>query len=153
MIPFGAPALVKNKVYGTGGHFDLDERWQGGVYVGPSHELRQGHVVRFPSGRVVTSLHLRANAEDPDSAVPLAPVEASFPAPSRRITGKRPLVAHEVRREEDLVEPSEVPSNHGDPLGHDIGRSEAAGVWTDDEGPVVRLLGDRTPQLMAYRFF
>ncbi|CAE7339218.1 RE1, partial [Symbiodinium pilosum] len=31
-------------VYGTGGHFDLDERWQGGVYVGPSHELRQGHV-------------------------------------------------------------------------------------------------------------
>ena len=30
LIPFGSPALVKNKVYGTGGHFDLDERWQGG---------------------------------------------------------------------------------------------------------------------------
>ena len=153
LIPFGSPVLVRSKVYGTGGHFDLDERWQGGVYVGPSHELRQGHVVRFPSGRVVTSLHLRANAEDPDRAVPLAPVEASFPVPSRRITGRRPLVAHEVRRDEDLVEPSEVPSNHGDPLGHDIGHSEAAGVWTDDEGPVVRLLGDRAPQLMAYRFF
>ena len=76
LIPFGSTVLVKNKVYGTGGHFDLDERWPGGVYVGPSHELRQGHVVRFSSGRVVTSLHLRPNAEDPDSVVPLAPVEA-----------------------------------------------------------------------------
>ena len=75
LIPFGSPVLVKNKVYGTGGHFDLDERWQGGVYVGPSHELRQGHVVRFPTGRIVTSLHLRSGFEDPDSAVPLAAFE------------------------------------------------------------------------------
>ena len=96
---------------------------------------------------------MRANAEDPDSTVPLASVEASFPAPSRRVTGKRPLVAHEARHEEDLVEPSEVPSNHGDPLGHDIGHSEAAGAWTDDESPAVRLLGGRTPQLMAHRSF
>ena len=70
LIPFGSPVLVRNKVYGTGGHFDLDERWQGGVYVGPSHELRPGHVVRFPSGRVVTSLHLRSDLEDPDSVTP-----------------------------------------------------------------------------------
>ena len=47
VIPFGSPVLVKNKVYGTGGRFDLEERWQGGVYVGPSPELRSGHVVRF----------------------------------------------------------------------------------------------------------
>ena len=30
---------------------------------------------------------------------------------------------------------------------------QAAGVWTDDESPAVRLLGGRTPQLMAYRSF
>ena len=92
---------------------------------------------------------LRPNAEDPDSVVPLASVEASFPAPSRRVTGKRPLVAHEVRPEGDPAEPSEVPSNYGDPLGPLSGHSEAAGVWTDEEGPAVRVLGDYVPRLMT----
>ena len=149
IIPFGSPVLVKNKVYGTGGRFDLDERWQGGVYVGPSHELRQGHVVRFPSGRIVTSLHIRADLEDPDSVVPLAPVEASFPMPSTRVTGKRPLAAHEVRRHGDPPELHEVPLEHEDPSGHDMGHVEAAGVWSDAE-PVIGFLGARFPRLMTY---
>ena len=153
LIPFGSPVLVKNKVYGTGGHFDLDERWQGGVYVGPSHELRQGHVVRFPSGRIVTSLHLRSDFEDPDSVVPLAPVEASFPMPSRRVTGKRPLEVHEVRTEANPPEPPEVPLDSGDPSGHVSGHHEAAGVWTDEEGPALRFLGECGPRLMAYKAF
>ena len=153
LIPFGSPVLVKNKVYGTGGHFDLDERWQGGVYVGPSHELRQGHVVRFPTGRIVTSLHLRSGFEDPDSAVPLALVEASFPMPSRRVTGKRPLGPHELRPEQDPLEPPEVPLDSGDPSGHVSGHHEAAGVWTDEEGPAVRFLGGHGPCLMAYKAF
>ena len=59
--------------------------------------------------------------------------------PSRRVTGKRPLV------------PPEVPLDHGDPSGHDRGHHEAAGVWTDDEGPAVRFLGHQAPRLMAYK--
>ena len=153
VIPFGSPVLVKNKVYGTGGRFDLEERWQGGVYVGPSPELRSGHVVRFPSGRVVTSLHIRANVEDPDSTVPLPPVEASFPEPERRITGKRSLEPHEVRSGEAPPEPREVHLDHGDPVGRDLGHREAAGVWTDsEEEPLIAVVGVNNPWLMAFRF-
>ncbi|CAE7744641.1 unnamed protein product [Symbiodinium pilosum] len=147
VIPFGSPVMVKNKVYGTGGHFDLEDRWQGGVYVGPSQELRQGHIVRFPSGRIVTSLHLRANVEDPDSEVPLPPVEAAFPVPARRVTGKRSLEVHESRTSDNPPEPPEVPLDHGVPPGHDAGHLEAAGVWTDEEH-MVGFLGTSVPRLM-----
>ena len=144
VIAFGSPVLVKNKVFGVGNKFDLDDRWQGGIYVGPSPELRQGHMVRFPSGRVVTSLHIRSNAVDADGLVPLESVEASFPIPSRRITGKRPLAAHEGRVPADPPESSEVPLDHEDRSEHDVGHVEAAGVWTDadEEGPLVSFLGD-----------
>ena len=149
VVPFGSPVLVKNKVYGTGGHFDLDERWQGGIYVGPSQELRQGHIVRFPSGRIVTSLHIRPNAVDSDSLAPLDPVEASFPRPSRRITGKRPSVAHEILPEVDPRGSSEVHRDPGHPAGHDIGHAEAAGVWTDEEDLALSFLNEGPPQLMV----
>ena len=151
VVPFGSPVLVKSKVYGTGGKFDLDERWQGGVYVGPSHEVRQGHVVRFPSGKIVTSMRVRPNAEDPDAFVPLAPVEATFPAPSRRVDGKRPLEVHEVVPEEDLPDPPEVPLDHEDPSGRDGGHMDAAGVWTDEEAPMVGFFGKGFPQIMMYK--
>ena len=151
VVPFGSPVLVKSKVYGTGGKFDLDERWQGGVYVGPSQEVRQGHVVRFPSGRIVTSMHIRPNTEDPDALVPLAPVEAVFPAPSRRVTGKRPLEVHEAVPEEGPLDPPEVPLDHEDPSGRDQGHMEAAGVWTDEEAPMVGFFGKGFPQLMMYK--
>ena len=150
VIAFGSPVLVKNKAFGVGNKFDLDDRWQGGIYVGPSPELRQGHMVRFPSGRVVTSLHIRSHAVDADGLVPLGPVEASFPIPSRRITGKRPLAAHEGRVPADPPESSEVPLDHEDRLEHDVGHVEAAGVWTDDEGPLVSFLSEGAPWLMAY---
>ena len=148
VVPFGSPVLVKNKVFGVGNKFDLDDRWQGGIYVGPSPELRHGHMVRFPSGRIVTSLHVRSNVVDSDELTPLDPVEASFPMPSRRVTGKRALAPHEVQS--DPPEPPEVPLDHEDPSGHDLGHLEAAGVWTDDEGPLVSFLSESGPQLMMY---
>ena len=101
----------------------------------------------------MTSLHLRSGFEDPDSAVPLAPVEASFPMPSRRVTGKRPLGPHEVRPEQEPPEQPEVPLDSGNPSGHVSGHHEAAGVWTDEKGPAVRFLGEHGPCLMAYKAF
>ena len=150
MISFGSPVLVKSKVYGTGGKFDLDERWQNGIYVGPSHEVRQGHVVRFPSGRIVTSMHIRPNIEDPDTFVPLAAVEAYLPAPLRRVTGKRPLRAREAAPEGDLLDPPEVPSDHEVPSGRDIGHAEAAGAWTDEEAPMVGFLDKGVSKFIMY---
>ena len=149
VIPFGSPVLVKKKVFGAGGRYDLDDRWEGGVYVGPSSELRQGHVVRFPSGRIVTSLHVRTGVVDSDGLAPLDPVEASFLRPSRRITGKRPLEPHEARPHADPPEPPEVSFDREHQSGFDMGHVEAAGVWTDEE-PVVGFLGKGVPQLMAY---
>ena len=149
VIPFGSPVLVKKKVFGVGGKYDLDDRWEGGVYVGPSSELRQGHVVRFPSGRIVTSLHFRTGVVDSDGLAPLDPLEASFLNPSRRITGKRPLAVHEVRHPTDPPEPPEVSFDHEHQSGEDIAHIEAAGVWTDEE-PAVGFLGEGVPQLMTY---
>ena len=149
VVPFGSPVLVKNKVFGVGNKFDLDDRWQGGIYVGPSPELRHGHMVRFPSGRVVTSLHVRSNVVDSDELTPLEPVEASFPMPSRRISGKRALAPHETRA--DPPESPEVPLDHEDPSGHDLGHTEAAGVWTDDEAILDSVFGGGGPQLMMYQ--
>ena len=149
VIPFGSPVLVKNKVFGVGGKFDLDDRWQGGIYVGPSSELRQGHVVRFPAGRIVTSLHVRPNVVDPDAVVPLDHVEASFPVPSRRIRGTRSLAVHEFRTRADPPEPPEVSAEHEDPL-EDAGHLEAAGVWTDEELFGVDFSDDGDPRLMAF---
>ena len=91
--------------------------------------------------------------EDPDSVVPLPPVEASFPEPVRRITGKRSLEPHEVRGGEAPPEPREVHPDHGDPVGRDLGHSEAAGVWTDsEEEPLIAVLGVNSPWLKTFRF-
>ena len=127
----------------------MDDWWEGGVYVGPSSELRQGHVVRFPSGRIVTSLHFRTGVVDSDSLAPLDPLEASFLNPSRRITGKRPLAANEARHPTDPPEPPEVSFDHEHQSGEDIGHIEAAGVWSDEE-PAVGFLGEGVSQLITY---
>ncbi|CAE7746100.1 RE1 [Symbiodinium necroappetens] len=44
-LPFGSKVHVRSKVYGTGGRYDLDSRWKAGCYVGPSLDVRGGHVV------------------------------------------------------------------------------------------------------------
>ena len=88
VIPFGSPVHVKNKVFGTGHKYDLDNRWKEGVYVGPAPDIRHGHTVRFPEGRYVSSMHLRKGVVDTDEMFKLEEVEMDLPSPSRRLRRK-----------------------------------------------------------------
>ncbi|CAE7281567.1 GIP [Symbiodinium sp. CCMP2592] len=88
MLPFGTKVHVRSKVYGTGGKYDLDSRWKGGTYVGPSLDVRGGHLIRFENGAYMTSTHLRPHLVEPDKIIDLEEYEALLPVPTRRIKGK-----------------------------------------------------------------
>ena len=91
MLPFGTRVHVRSKVYGTGGKYDLDSRWKAGRYVGPSLDVRGGHLVRFESGAYMTSTHLRPHLVDPDKVIDLDEYEVMLPTPVRRLKGKTGL--------------------------------------------------------------
>ena len=93
VLPFNTPVHVRGKVYGTGGKNDLDNRWQEGVYVGPSSDLREGHVVRYSNGHYVTSAHLRPYLVDADEGIHLDPVEMDLAVPKRTVRTKAKLSA------------------------------------------------------------
>ena len=88
MLPFGTKVHVRSKVYGTGGKYDLDTRWKAGKYVGPSLEVRGGHLIRFEDGAYMTSTHLRPHLVDPDKIVDLDEYEVLLPMPTRRLSEK-----------------------------------------------------------------
>ncbi|CAE7227836.1 GIP [Symbiodinium sp. CCMP2456] len=88
MLPFGTRVHVRSKVYGTGGRYDLNSRWQAGVYVGPSLDVKGGHVIRLESGSFMTSTHLRPHLLEPDRIAELAEYEVSLPMPIRRLRSK-----------------------------------------------------------------
>ncbi|CAE7605479.1 GIP [Symbiodinium sp. CCMP2592] len=71
VFPFASPVHVRNKIWGTGAKNDLEILWTEGVYMGPTPDIRGGHTVRFPEGRYVNSMHLRANTIDADAEVKL----------------------------------------------------------------------------------
>ena len=105
---FGSPVHVRTKVYGRAGKYDVENKWAQGAYVGPSEDVQHGHVVRFPDGTFVTSLHLKQNLVDADGLVDLVPREVEIPLPERRVRGKRRLAklfqAHPLTAEEEQAE-------------------------------------------------
>ncbi|CAE7274707.1 unnamed protein product, partial [Symbiodinium sp. CCMP2456] len=88
MLPFGTKVHIRSKVYGTGGRHDLNSRWQAGVYVGPSLEVRGGHVIRLESGAFMTSTHLRPHLLEPDKIAGLDEYEVALPMPTKRLRTK-----------------------------------------------------------------
>ncbi|CAE7212420.1 TY2B-DR3 [Symbiodinium microadriaticum] len=88
MLPFGTKVHVRSKVYGTGGRYDLDSRWKAGRYVGPSLDVRGGHVIRFENGAYMTSTHLRPHLVEPDKVVEMDEFEVMLPMPTRRFRTK-----------------------------------------------------------------
>eukprot|EP00439_Symbiodinium_sp_Y106_P050041 s545_g6.t1 len=99
MLPFGTRVHVRSKVYGTGGKYDLDSRWKAGKYVGPSLDVRGGHLVRFEDGAYMTSTHLRPHLVEPDKVVDLEEYEVLLPTPAQRLKGK--TGAHDVETDGD----------------------------------------------------
>ena len=91
VLPFGTPVHVRSKVYGVGGHHDLNLKWRSGQYVGPSLDVRGGHVVRFEDGTYLTTAHLRPHLVDSDKLVDLGKYEAMLLTPARRMKGKSSL--------------------------------------------------------------
>ena len=91
VLPFGTPVHVRSKVYGVGGRHDLNLRWRSGHYVGPSLDVRGGHVVRFEDGTYLTTAHLRPHLVDSDKLVNLGKYEAMLLTPARRMKGKSSL--------------------------------------------------------------
>ena len=92
VVPFGSPVAIKAKVFGQGGKFDLDNKWDNGVFVGPSTELRGGFVVRDPNGRYLTTMHMKANLVDVDEFIKPDLVEAILPVPTKRLRRKEAVV-------------------------------------------------------------
>eukprot|EP00439_Symbiodinium_sp_Y106_P044585 s732_g5.t1 len=88
---FGAKVLVKAKVFGTGGAYDLDPRWREGRFVGYSSDVRNGLVVRYEDGSFATSCQVRGDLVDADAVVDDAPLRMDLPVPSRRVRAKTRL--------------------------------------------------------------
>ena len=84
--PFGTVVHCRAKVFGVGGHHDLDEQWLEGRFVGWS-------VVRLDSGGYITTAHVRPFLVDSDQLVAMEPYEARVPVPERRVRGKTILRA------------------------------------------------------------
>ena len=81
--PFGAVVHCRAKVFGVGGHHDLDEKWLEGRFVGWSEDVVNGHVVRLDSGGYITTAHVRPFLVDSDQLVATEPYEAHVPVPER----------------------------------------------------------------------
>ena len=58
--PFGAPVEVRRRVWYGRGWTDLESKWETGKCVGPSPDLRNGHVVWFKEGKFTLTSHIRA---------------------------------------------------------------------------------------------
>ncbi|CAE7295400.1 TY5A, partial [Symbiodinium sp. CCMP2592] len=102
VVPFGAAVSIKAKVFGQGGKFDLNNKWDSGVFVGPATELRGGYVVRDVNGRYLTTMHMKTNVVDVDELVGPATAEAVLPVPVKRVM--KPLTVLEQQIEELAAE-------------------------------------------------
>ncbi|CAE7270838.1 GIP [Symbiodinium sp. CCMP2592] len=125
---------VKTKKYKTGAVEDFGHHWVQGKYVGPSTDIRGGHVILKSSGTFVQTTHVRIAQEPPpldevappivlveeprldaegDSEPPLPP--PARPPPATRLRAKTPSVAALGEVYESVV-----------------GLSEARGLMRDD---------------------
>ena len=95
VLPFGTAVHIRTKVFGTGGKYDLEDRWSAGHFVGPSQDVKDGMVARLPTGGYVTSVRVRPNLIDVDSLYQPESFEMDLPAPTTRKKGKTTLATLE----------------------------------------------------------
>ena len=92
-IRFGSVVWIKSKKT----HGPFDPRWEKGTYLGPTEDVREGHVVLLENGTWLRTLHVRLVRDDEYEEV--APEYAvDWVEPSRRVRGKMPLSDPEVRK-------------------------------------------------------
>ncbi|CAE7938539.1 TY1B-JR1 [Symbiodinium necroappetens] len=83
---------IKAKVFGQGGKFDLNNKWDTGCFVGPSTEVRGGYVVRDVNGRYLTTMHMKKDVVNVEEIVGPIEAEAVLPLPSTRLRRKITVV-------------------------------------------------------------
>ncbi|CAE7234262.1 hypothetical protein AK812_SmicGene14430 [Symbiodinium microadriaticum] len=68
---FGEVVEVRKKFW-YDRRVDMEPKWTNGRYMGPSPDLRQGHLVRFDDGRYTTTSHFKAGVVIPEEVVAAA---------------------------------------------------------------------------------
>ncbi|CAE7497148.1 RE1 [Symbiodinium sp. CCMP2592] len=114
IVPFGAPVAIKAKVFGVGGKFDLNSKWDNGQFVGPATELKGGFVVRDCNGRYLTTMHMKTNLVDVDKYIKPEGAEAILPAPLSRVKTKSTIAQGD---DGDMPLPTRDSESGGPPLG------------------------------------
>ena len=71
-VAYGTKVYVKTKKYKTGAVEDFGHHWTRGRYVGPSTDIRGGHVILKDSGTFIQTTHVRVT-RDPPSLEEVAP--------------------------------------------------------------------------------
>ncbi|CAE7885488.1 TY5A [Symbiodinium sp. KB8] len=108
-VAYGSKVYVKTKRYKTGAVEDFGPHWTRGRYVGPSSDIRGGHVILKESGTFIQTTHVRVTTDPPslEEVTPTVVVEPDEPpeppddkpplpppaVPPRRVREKRPGVA------------------------------------------------------------
>eukprot|EP00439_Symbiodinium_sp_Y106_P067020 s115_g11.t1 len=100
-VAYGAKVYVKVKKYKTGDVESFTPHWLRGRYLGPSTDVRGGHVILKPSGTFLTTTHVRVTTDPP----PLDQVAPTI------------VVDPEEREEPPLPPPSSPPEDEGKPTG------------------------------------
>ncbi|CAE7942340.1 TY5A, partial [Symbiodinium sp. KB8] len=106
-VAYGTKVYVKTKRYKTGAVEDFGPHWTRGKYVGPSTDIRGGHVILKDTGTFIQTTHVRITQDPPplEEVVPTVLVEPELPEedppipppllppPSRRVRAKGPAAA------------------------------------------------------------
>ncbi|CAE7596997.1 unnamed protein product [Symbiodinium sp. CCMP2592] len=108
-VAYGTKVYVKTKPYKTGAVEDFGPHWTRGRYVGPSTDIRGGHVILKETGTFIQTTHVRVTRdpppldevasvivepepnEDPPEAEP--PLPPPSDPPPKRMRSKGPMVA------------------------------------------------------------
>ncbi|CAE7360569.1 GIP [Symbiodinium sp. CCMP2592] len=109
-VAYGTKVYVKTKRYKTGAVEDFGPHWTQGRYVGPSTDIRGGHVILKSSGTFIQTTHVRVTRDPPalDEVAPTVIVESDhddppgeepplppplLPPPAHRMRSKGPSAA------------------------------------------------------------
>ncbi|OLQ00171.1 Retrovirus-related Pol polyprotein from transposon TNT 1-94 [Symbiodinium microadriaticum] len=82
-VAYGAKVYVKTKKYKTGDVESMKPHWMQGKYLGPSTDVRGGHVILKSTGTFLTTTHVRVAREPPrlDDVAPPILVDFEDPPP------------------------------------------------------------------------
>ena len=92
-IRFGSVVWIKSKK----GHGPFDPRWERGTYMGPTEDVRGGHVVLLEDGTWLRTLHVRLVRDEEYVEKEAPEYEADWVRPSQRLREKTTVKGPEIK--------------------------------------------------------